>query len=139
MKYLLDTNAISEITKPVRNPGFETWLAGVHPMDTYISVMTVGELRRGVSNLPHGRKHALLENLNRELVESFHDRVLPITADIAGLWGDMSGDAKRRGRAIAVIDGLIAATARIHDLAVVTRDLWDFDPTGCRVIKPWTS
>ena len=139
MKYLLDTNAVSEITKPVRDPGFEAWLAGVRPRDSYISVMIVGELRRGVSNLPHGRKHDLLASLNQELVESFQDRVLPITADIAGLWGDISGEAKRRERAIAVVDGLIAATARVHDLAVVTRDLWDFDPTGCRVIKPWTS
>jgi len=139
VRYLLDTNAVSEISKPVRDPGFDAWLAGVRPTESYISVMTVGELRRGVSNLPFGRKHSQLEDLNRQLVESFEDRILPITAHIAGLWGDMSGDAKRRGRSIAVIDGLIAATAIAHDLAVVTRDIWDFDPTGCRVFKPWTS
>ncbi len=137
MSYLFDTNAVSEITRPRPDPGFQTWLATVRPMDSYISVLTVGELRRGITNLPDGRKRDLLESLNRELVDGFEERVLPVSAEIAALWGDMSGLAKNRGRAIAVVDGLIAATAIVHDLTVVTRNLWDFDPTGCRMLCPW--
>ncbi len=137
MTYLFDTNAVSEITRPRPDPGFQAWLATVRPMDSYISVLTVGELRRGIANLPHGRKRDLLESLNRELVGGFQERVLPVSAEIASFWGDMSGRARNRGRAIAVVDGLIAATAIIHDLTVVTRNLWDFDPTECRTLCPW--
>ena len=101
--YLLDTNAVSEITRPRPDPGFQAWMATVRPGDSYLSVLTVGELRRGIANL----------------------------------WGDMSGLARNRGRAIAVVDGLIAATAIVHDLTVVTRNQWDFDPTECRMLCPW--
>jgi toxin FitB len=135
--YLLDTNAVSEITRPRPDPGFQAWMATVRPGDSYLSVLTVGELRRGIANLPGGRRRDLLESLNRELVEGFEGRVLPITVEIANLWGDMSGLARNRGRAIAVVDGLIAATAIVHDLTVVTRNLWDFDPTECRMLCPW--
>ena len=103
MTYLLDTNAVSEVTRPRPDPGFQAWMATVRPGDSYLSVLTVGELRRGIANL----------------------------------WGDMSGLARNRGRAIAVVDGLIAATAIVHDLTVVTRNLWDFDPTECRMLCPW--
>ncbi len=139
MRYLLDTNAVSELTKPRPDALFREWAVGVRPGDTYISVLTVGELRRGVSALVDGRRRTLLESLNRRLIDEFSGRILPITAEIAARWGDVSGEAKLRGRAVAAVDGLIGATALMHEMTIVTRNVWDFDPVGCLILSPWTA
>ena len=138
MSYLLDTNAISEWVKPRPNPGIILWLDEVDEDRTYLSVITLGELRKGIDRLPGGRRRDRLDQwLDGELRDRFGDRVLPVDVAVANTWGQLLARAENAGTALGGIDALIAATAIVHDLQVVTRNVGHFQPAGVDVICPW--
>ncbi len=106
--------------------------------DVYISVLTLAEVRRGIALLPAGHRRAQLEEwLLHDLLPSVESRVLPVTEPIADRWAAIAAEAQLRGRPLAVIDGLIAATAIEHDLTLVTRNERDFSDRGAVLLNPW--
>jgi len=138
VSYLLDTNAISEWVKPRPDPGIVRWLDEVDEDRAYLSVITLGELRKGVDRLAGGRRRDRLEQwLTSELPDRFSERLLPVDAEIATEWGRLLARAERAGTAVGSIDALIAATATVHGLQVVTRNVAHFRPTGAAVLSPW--
>jgi toxin FitB len=138
MSFLLDTNAISEWVKPRPDPGIVLWLDEVDEDRTYLSVITLGELRKGVDRLAGGRRRDRLDQwLTSELPERFGERMLPVDAAIADQWGRLLAQAESAGTPVGGIDALIAATAKVHGLQVVTRNVGHFRHTGVDVISPW--
>jgi toxin FitB len=140
MSYLLDTNAISEWAKPRPDPGIVRWLDEVDEDRTYLSVITLGELRKGVDRLAGGRRRDHLDRwLADELPGRFASRLLPVDAAVADDWGRLLAQAENAGTPMSGIDALIAATARVHSLQVVTRNTGHFRQAGVGIISPWTT
>ena len=136
---LLDTNVISEYSR-VKPPNerVRKWVDARDEKSLFLSVLALGEIRKGASLLAPGNKRNQLEAwLETDLPLRFENRLLPINAAIAELWGAMAAEAQLKGIALAVIDGLVAATAKHHELAVVTRNVKDFTGWGALVINPW--
>lgn len=139
MTYLLDTAMVSEWTKSRPDPGVVRWLDEVDEDRTYLSVVTIAELRHGVERLTAGRRRVALESwLDGELPDRFDGRLLPVEWDVANAWGRLVARLAHRGRPVDAMDALIAATAECHELEVVTRNVSDFEPTGVPVVNPWT-
>lgn len=139
MTWLLDTNVVSEWVKPRPAPGVIEWLAAVDEDRVHLSVCTIAELERGIELLPAGRRRTALRAwLDDELLERFRDRVLAVDSSVASAWGRLSAVAQRSGRSLAAMDGLIAATAAVHDLTVVTRKTRDFRGLDVDLFDPWT-
>jgi predicted nucleic acid-binding protein len=141
VKYLLDTVVLSEPARPRRraNSGAIKWLQAQDPLDLAISVLTLGEIRKGVDLLEDGRrKRELVEWLSEDLPAQFDGRVLPVSADVALAWGSLTAVAQRQGRPLHVVDGLVLATAHVHGLAVVTRNVDDFAQRGVPVENPYS-
>jgi len=138
VSYLLDTNAVSEWFKPRPDPGVVAWLDQVDEDRTYLSVITLGELRKGVDRLAGGRRRDRLDRwLTGELPERFGGRLLPVDAVVADEWGRLLAGTGNAGSAVDDADALIAATAKVHGLQVVTRNVHHFAAAGVDVISPW--
>jgi len=138
--FLLDTNCLSELVRLQPNPRVLAWAHSVNEILLHLSVLTLGEIRKGVALLSAGRRRSQLEHwLEVELPTQYADRLLPISAEVAEIWGAMAAEAQLRGIAMPIIDGLIAATAKHHELTVVTRNVKDFRMWGIPVTNPWTS
>jgi predicted nucleic acid-binding protein len=138
VNFLLDTNVISEWTKPRPNEGVIRWLADADEDRVLLSVVTLAELRYGVERLPVGARRRRLDGwLNGEILTRFEARILPVDAAIAHAWGAIVARRDAAGRPIGNIDAFIAATAKHHELALVTRDVTDFEGLGLRLIDPW--
>jgi len=136
--FLLDTNLVSEWTKPKPDPGVIAWLAEADEDRLFISVITLAELCHGVERLPVGARRKRLDAwLSDELTTRFEGRVLPIDPVIAHAWGNLMARAQAAGRTLGAMDGFIAATALRHDLTLVTRDVADFEALGIRLENPW--
>ena len=136
MRALLDTCVVSELQRHKPEPAVESAIDALGS-DAFLSVVTIGEILRGAHLLDEGqRQRELLEWLD-SLESEFANRILGIDAQITRLWGEVSARTQRRGRQVAMADGLIAATALHHGLQVVTRNVNDFDPTGVPVLNPW--
>lgn len=136
--YLLDTSCISEAVRLRPDPRVMSWLETADEGLLYLSVLTLGEIRKGVACLPQGRRRASLESwLNVELQARFSARILSIDAAIANRWGFLAATAKNKGRALSTIDGLLAATAMNYDLTIVSRNDSDFAGTQVPVLNPW--
>ena len=140
MRYLLDTCLISELQKAHPSKAVCAWLAEQNEEDLYLSVLTFGEIQKGISQLPDGRKKVRLQSwLDRDLRDRFRGRIAPVTESVALAWGRVSAEALRRGRPIPVVDALIAATGIAIDATVVTRDATGIRATGARTVSPWES
>jgi toxin FitB len=138
--YLLDTNCISEIVRPHPEPRVIRWLEATDERLLYLSVLTLGEIRKGVAGLPQSKRRKRLELwLELELPARFSGRVLPINVAVADRWGVLTADARRKGAAIAAIDGLLAATALHFNLTLVSRNVSDFASTHVLLLDPWTT
>jgi len=136
--FLLDTNCISELVRLKPEPGVVDWLKATDEALLYLSVLTVGEIRKGVAGLPQGKRRTRLETwLELELQARFAGRIVPIDAAIADRWGLIAAEAKRTGKAVSVIDGLLAATALHRNLTVVSRNAGDFRNAQVQVLNPW--
>lgn len=137
MSYLVDTNVISELTRPKPAPSVAAWFEEVANEALHLSVLTLGELRRGVEKLPAGkRKEKLRYWLEQELPGWFGERLLPIDAAVADTWGRLQATSERT---LPAIDSLLAATALRHHLRLVTRNTMDFDAAGVETINPWSA
>jgi toxin FitB len=138
MKYLLDTNVISELVAKTPNARVIQWLDALDPNSVYLSVITIGELSKGIEKLPNSkRKDALREWLNDDLLVRFSGRILTLDVHVMLTWGELTGRLERAGRSIAAIDSLIAALARYHGCTLVTRNEDDFQETGITIVNPW--
>ena len=139
MSFLLDTCVLSELVKPRPSTAVCDWVAAQNEDRLFLSVITVGELQKGISKLPPGRRRTELQKwFEGDLLIRFQGRILGIDTAVAGAWGVMLGEAEGRGRPLPVIDALIAATAKVHGCAVVTRNEADIEPTGIELVNPWT-
>jgi toxin FitB len=138
VNFLLDTNIISEWVKARPDPGVVAWTAWVDEDRTHLSVVTLAELRRGVVRLEEGaRRRRLDEWLRSELPLRFEGRILVIDARVADDWGEVVAARERAGRPIGVTDAFMAATARVHDLTLVTRNTVDFEPSVESILNPF--
>lgn len=139
MSFLLDTNVVSEWTKVRPNAGVLTFLHEVDEDRVFLSVVTLAELRHGVERLPLGHHRALLDRwLCDGLPLRFESRILPVDPAVADAWGRLTAQGEARGRALAVMDALIAATASVHQLTLVTRNTADFENAVKKILNPWT-
>jgi len=132
--YLLDTNVLSEARKGARaNPAVISWLQ-THRDDLYLSVLVTGEIRRGIESLRRRDAAAAtrLERWLREIETEFSERILPVDAPVADRWGRLLAE-----RTVPTVDGLLAATAIVHGLAVATRNLRDIARTGVPCVDPF--
>ena len=140
MSFLLDTNVVSEWVKPQPDSGVITWLAEVEEDTVFLSVVTLAELRRGVDRLPRGRRRDRLEVwLRDELPLRFTGRSLGIDEEVADAWGRLVARSEATGRAMAAMDGFIAATAEVHRLTLVTRNIADFRDVLPTIVNPWSA
>lgn len=135
MSYLVDTNALSELRRKQPAQQVVAWFADRPRQALYLSVLTLGEIRKGIERLGDGpRQQQLLDWLEVELPNYFLGRVLAVDAHTADRWGRLLGSA---GRPLPAVDSLLAATALQHDLTLVTRNTADFAGLGVRLINPW--
>lgn len=140
MRYLLDTNIISELISRQPNEGVITWIDGIDEQLIYLSVITFGEIKRGIEKLPDSQRKRTLNNwLNDHLLLRFDDRILAIDLEVMFTWGELAARLESQGRTLPAIDSLVAATALHHDLNLVTRNEKDFDGTGVAVLNPWSA
>lgn len=136
MSYLIDTNVLSELRRKTPNPGVVEWFAQRPASTLYLSVLTLGELRKGIEGMADAnRRTALLDWLEVELPIFFTGRILPVDAQVADRWGRLMAAAIRQ---VPAIDSLLAATAAHHGLSLVTRNVRDFGNLGLEIINPWT-
>ena len=139
MSFLLDTAVVSELVRKNPSGAVLKWIDGQDEASFYLSVLTIGELEKGVAGLPASVRRSRLQSwVRRDLAERFGGRLLPIDIRTAARWGAIAGESERRGRPLPVIDCLIAATALVHGLAVVTRNVGDFERCGATCVNPWT-
>lgn len=140
MRYLLDTCVISEVTKPRPASKVLTWLDTQDELALFLSVITFGELQKGVSKLPASRKRLQLQQwVDSDLTRRFTGRILGIDREVALRWGEMAGTAERRGQPLPVLDGLLAATAVGGGLTLVTRNTAPMQATGAPLFDPWAA
>ena len=138
MSWLLDTNVVSEWTKPRPDPAVAGFLASADEDALFLSVVALAELRRGVDRLPSGRRrNALDEWLENDLLLRFEGRILVIDVAVAAAWGRIMARTERRGHTPGVMDVWIAAIAEVHGMTLVTRDAGDFVPLLDDVLNPW--
>jgi predicted nucleic acid-binding protein len=134
MSFLLDTNIVSEVRRPQGNANVKDWVAGTPAGSLYLSVLVVGEIHRGIAQLRRRdpQQAAVYEAWLARLREDYADRILPITVDIAEEWGRMNVPDP-----VPVIDGLMAATAKVRGLTLVTRNTADLIRTGVPLLNPF--
>ena len=140
MKFLLDTCVVSEFAKPQPSPNVLAWLNAQEETALFLSVLTLGELQKGIEKLPSSRRRTALQAwLDQDMRARFAGRLLPVSEDISLAWGKLQGEAERHGQTLPAIDALLGATALVHGLVVVTRNEQDIGRTGVRVVDPWTA
>ena len=136
MKYLLDTNVLSEIRKPHGHTRVKAFVSGLQEEDIFISALTIGEINFGIQKLPSGQKKTeLLIWLTQKLPEWFGNRIIPLDTDIMTEWGRLQAETPKT---LPVVDSLIAATSLVHHLTLVTRNTKDFERVmGITLLNPW--
>lgn len=137
MSLLIDTCAVSEFASASPNPKILRWFEAQAPGSLFLSVLTLGEIEKGLVLLEAGRKQRELAAWLGELRTIYRDRILPIDEAVAAVWGRLTAEARKRGRVLKTVDGLIAATAHTRGFAVVTRNVADFERVGITLINPW--
>lgn len=138
MKFLLDTCVISEFVRKSPSKKVIAWLNSKSNDDLYLSVITIGEIQKGISKLPYSQKRLTLQKwLDKDLSNQFDNRVLDISKGIIDRWGRMQGGSESEGKTLPVIDSLIAATAIHHGMTISTRNVSDLELCGASVRNPW--
>lgn len=137
MRVLLDTCVLSDFSRSAPNPALLEFLRDFHATDVFLSVLSLGEIAKGVALIADGRRKRALETWFQRLEADYTDRMLRVDLDTAQIWGELTAAAQKKGRSVPAIDGLIAATAIRHGLHVATRNVKDFDSTGAMLVNPW--
>jgi predicted nucleic acid-binding protein len=135
LKYLLDTNVLSELFKKHPEPKVSKWLAEADQDALFISVLVLGEIRKGIEKMePSPRKARLVHFLEEDILIQFEDRILPVDSEVAKSWGLLEAQARRP---LPTIDALLAATALAHNLTLATRNIQDFPFPKLKLFNPW--
>ncbi len=138
MKALLDTCVISEFVARQPNPKVVEFLDALDADDAYLSVITIGEIIKGIEKLPDSRRKTELRDwLQDDLLARFQGKILPLDTDIIVEWGMLVARTELAGKAMPAVDSLIAATALANKMALVTRNASDFEAAGIEIINPW--
>lgn len=138
--YLLDTNVVSEWTRPRPDQGVVRWLHEVDESGVHISVLTIGEIQSGILLLPPGRRRDRLADwLERDLTPRFEGRIVEVDMHISRRWGELISHARNAGIAIGAVDALMAATALVRSLTLVTRDERAMRKLQVPLLNPWKS
>lgn len=138
--FLLDTNVISELVKAKPEPKVIAWIDRTDESLLFLSVLTFGEIRKGIDSLSNPTRRIALESwLNHNVAVRFARRILDIDIEVADRWGRIAAKALLAQRPVPVIDGLLAATALQHNLTLATRNTKDVSSTGVPVFNPWES
>jgi predicted nucleic acid-binding protein len=138
VNFLLDTCVLSELVKPQPEPKVVGWVGDQDEFCLFLSVITIGELHKGIAKLPCGPRRTGLESwVAEDLTARFDNRILSVDTRVAATWGAMLGEAEAAGNPLPVIDALIGATASVHGCVVVTRNAADFERIGVDVKNPW--
>jgi predicted nucleic acid-binding protein len=133
-RFLLDTNIISEAIKPRPSPAIIDWMAGQRRSDLFLSAMTIGEMRRGILQMPDGKRKQAMSSWFEGTISYFEGRVLPFSGQAALHWADLMATSRSKGHNRDAVDTIIAATALAHDCVVVTANTRDFD--GVETLNP---
>ena len=140
MRVLLDTNVIAELVSKQPSPRVLRWVDDLEPEETYLSVITLGELSKGIEKLPTSRrKSALIEWLHNDLLLRFNGHILVLDTEVMLTWGRLVGQWERAGRPMSAMDSLIAALAVYNNCNLATRNVDHFKDTGIPVVNPWES
>ncbi|MFZ0636051.1 MAG: type II toxin-antitoxin system VapC family toxin [Candidatus Acidiferrales bacterium] len=138
MNYLLDTNVVSEWLKPRPDANVVKWLAETDEDGVYLSVITFAEIRQGVEEMSAGRRREALKSwLQDELPERFEGRILGVGLVVAEAWGILMARSSQMGMNLSAMDALFAATARAHELILITRNTRHFERLGIGLVNPW--
>jgi predicted nucleic acid-binding protein len=138
VNYLLDTNVICEPARLRPDSNVLAWLDAADEDRLHLSVVTLAEVQRGVARLPRGARRERIQHwLDNDVLERFDGRILPVDHRIAAKWGETMAKAESAGRTMSALDGFIAATAIVEDLALVTRNVTDFGVSVPVIINPW--
>ncbi|MGK2911680.1 MAG: type II toxin-antitoxin system VapC family toxin [Sphingobium sp.] len=144
MKFLLDTNAVSEILKSRPNSGFTDWFHSVgSPEDVmddrlHVSVLTIGEMRRGALRLAADPRGVILQARIEGIIAEYGDRLIPVDLAVVERWALLAEVYRTAGVTVGITDELLAATALVQDFTLVTRNVRHFERSGCRVLSPWS-
>jgi toxin FitB len=137
VNYLLDTCVISELVKPFPNGKVINWLRNTPDDRLFLSVVTIGEIRKGISKLGESKKKTLLTNWLNTLIQDYQNRIYSIDLMVAENWGNLQGMAEKTGNPMSSFDSLIAAIAYTHNLVLVTRNEKDFAASHLPIFNPW--
>jgi predicted nucleic acid-binding protein len=138
MKYLLDTCVISELIKKIPNKNVLRWLENQDEEDLYLSVLTFGEIQKGIEKAPDKiRKKKLQAWLEEDLRERFEGKIIPVDLNVAIKWGEIQGITEKEGKTMPSIDGLIAISALAYGCIVVTRNTSDMENSTVDLVNPW--
>jgi predicted nucleic acid-binding protein len=137
VRVLLDTCVLAELQKPQPNPAVREAVARADDDDLFLSVLTIGEITKGIALLAPGKKKRRLAAWLRGLEENFSDRLLAVDREAAAIWGEITAKAQKQGIVVPAVDGQLAATALRHGLHLMTRNTKHVAATGVLVINPW--
>jgi predicted nucleic acid-binding protein len=138
VSFLVDTNVISELASKHPNPAVSRWIDSIEADRIYLSVVTIGEIEKGIERLRASRRREALSSwLEKELLVRFRDRLLPLDVSIVRQWGRLNAVLEKQGAPMPAVDSLLAATALHHGLTMVTRNVSDFERSGVEILDPW--
>ncbi len=139
MPYLLDTCVLSEFTKPRPCAAVDRWLANVADASQFVSVLTLGEIEKGVVKLAKGARRTALDRWFDDLRTRLADRIVPVDWLVAREWGRISARCEAAGQPLPVVDALLGATAVVHGYSVATRNTSDIARSGATIVDPWSA
>jgi toxin FitB len=138
MKYMLDTCVISELVTKKPNPKVVEWIDSLDADDIYLSVITIGEIIKGIEKLPKSKRKQELHNwLNQDLLSRFQGKIMALDTDVIMEWGALTARLEIAGQKMPAIDSLIAATVLANAMTLVTRNVSDFEPAEIKIVNPW--
>lgn len=137
MSYLIDTNVVSETERKRTDGNVLKWLEKTDPGNSYLSALTIGEIKKGVSKLPAGKRKVHIQNWLEDVRQQFGGRILPITEQTFLVWGKMMAEFEQKGIVRPALDSFLEATALEHDLILVTRNVRNFLHSSVTILNPW--